>query len=440
MSRPMNESPSQKGAVAFLSALIVLIIMFFFTGLLLYLVPGASSSWPWLLSPILVLGSDSGILIIAIIAFLMLISGALAVLKKVGLLEYVIGRIVGRYHNRSFLLLAVLSFLFMSLGAFIGIFEEVVPLVPLVIMLSRGMGWDDLTGLAITVLACGLGFAAAVANPFTIGIAQELAGLPMFSGAPLRIAVFVSVYLVFMIFIGHYVKKVGKGATASLPQVDHSTVNKKVLLFFVVMMGLMVAFIGLSPFFSTLRDLSLPLIALIFLVTGVGSGLLSGSTIGQVIKYYIKGALEMVPAIALILLAAGIKHLMVMGGLLDLLLVGLQEGIGTFTPWGALLITFAFVMLLNFFIGSGSAKAFILMPILVPTMDYLGLSRQIGILAFQFGDGFSNVLYPTNAVLLIALGLTGISYGKWLRFILPLQVVLILLSIIWLGIAYYIGY
>jgi uncharacterized ion transporter superfamily protein YfcC len=95
---------------------------------------------------------------------------------------------------------------------------------------------------------------------------------------------------------------------------------------------------------------------------------------------------------------------------------------------------------LNFFIGSGSAKAFILMPILVPTMDLLGLGRQLGILAFQFGDGFSNVLYPTNAVLLIALGLSGVSYGKWLKFILPIQVVLFILSIIWLAIAYQLGY
>ena len=102
-------------------------------------------------------------------------------------------------------------------------------------------------------------------------------------------------------------------------------------------------------------------------------------------------------------------------------------------------MAFFVVMLLNFFIGSGSAKAFILMPILVPIMDLLGLGRQLGILAFQFGDGFSNVLYPTNAVLLIALSLSKVSYGKWFRFVLPFQVGLFLLAVLWLAIGVRVG-
>ena len=106
----------------------------------------------------------------------------------------------------------------------------------------------------------------------------------------------------------------------------------------------------------------------------------------------------------------------------------------------ALFIVFAVVMALNFFIGSGSAKAFILMPILMPLMDLLGIGRQLGILAFQFGDGFSNVLYPTNAVLLISLGLVHVSYGKWLKFILPLQGILVLLTLFWLTVGYALGY
>jgi uncharacterized ion transporter superfamily protein YfcC len=97
-------------------------------------------------------------------------------------------------------------------------------------------------------------------------------------------------------------------------------------------------------------------------------------------------------------------------------------------------------MAMNFFIGSGSAKAFILMPILMPLMDYLGIGRQLGILAFQFGDGFSNIMYPTNAVLLIALGLSKMSYGKWLKFILPFQFVLAILSLVGLSVGYWLEY
>ncbi len=128
------------------------------------------------------------------------------------------------------------------------------------------------------------------------------------------------------------------------------------------------------------------------------------------------------------------------GRLLDWILYRASENIGQFAPFTALLAVFLLVLFLNFFIGSGSAKAFILMPIIVPTMDFLGMGRQLGILAFQFGDGFSNVLYPTNAVLLISLGLAGISYAKWFRFIWPLQLGLFALSIFWMWVGYTLGY
>ena len=162
----------QSALKSFMSALIVLVILFFFTGFLLYSIPGANSHWMWVLSPFLVLASDSGAMIIAISLFLLLIGGAIHVLKETGLIETIIRATVKRYQGKSFTLMAVLVCVFMSMGAFIGVFEEVIPLVPMMIILSRRMGWDDLTGLGISVLACGLGFAAAVTNPFTIGVAQ----------------------------------------------------------------------------------------------------------------------------------------------------------------------------------------------------------------------------------------------------------------------------
>jgi uncharacterized ion transporter superfamily protein YfcC len=148
----------------------------------------------------------------------------------------------------------------------------------------------------------------------------------------------------------------------------------------------------------------------------------------------------MSPAIILILLATSIKYVMIEGQILDTILYYVSAAMVDMHPITAIVGAFFLVMLLNFFIGSGSAKAFILMPILMPMMDMLGMGRQLGILAFQFGDGFSNILYPTNAVLLISLGLTQISYGRWLRFILPLQVLLLILSMAWLTVGYYIGY
>lgn len=450
----MRNNPAVK---TFISAAILLVAMLIFTGILTYIIPNGEFdmetmvfteydtrgiSWTqWLFAPILVLFSDSGGLVIAIIVFLLIISGSINVLKETGLVEGVIVSVGRRFSNNEFLLLASMSFLFMALGAFVGVFEEVVPLVPLVILLARKMGWDDLTGLGVSVLACGLGFAAAVTNPFTIGIAQQLAGLPIFSGALLRVFAFLSVYVVLVVFLYARIKR--HPAERIDPEVvvdQEKEVPRKAYAFFLILMGIMAVVVGSTPFIPLLRDLSLPFIGLIFLVAGLGVGRIISGNFKWVFKEFAIGIRDMSPAILLILLATGIKHVMVNGHILDTILYAVSINVGHLSPLVALFAVFFIVTIMDFFIGSGSAKAFILLPILMPIMDLLGLGRQLGILAFQFGDGFSNILFPTNAVLLISLGLSQVSYGKWLRFLLPLQLALFALSLFWLAIGYFVGY
>lgn len=435
----MKLNPAVK---SFISAFVILLVLFIVTGISLYVIPGANSNWAWPLASILVLGSDSGGMIIAITIFLLIIGGAIHILKETGLIEGVISATVLKFKDKSFLLMALLVLLFMSMGAFVGVFEEVVPLVPLMILLSKRMGWDDLTGLGISILACGLGFAAAVSNPFTIGVAQQLADLPMFSGALLRMGVFATVYTVLLAFLWTRSKHI-KGTVLEeddLSDLLKTHVPQNAYVFFVALMVGMAIFITASPFVSFLRDISLPVIALVFLIAGLGVGMMANGSLRWVFKTYLKGAVDMSPAIVLILLATGIKHLMVEGALLEIILEAMAENSTNYGAFTAILIVFVSVLGLNFFIGSGSAKAFILMPVVVPMMDMIGVSRQLGVLAFQFGDGFSNVLYPTNAVLLIALGISGVGYGKWLKFILPIQVILLMLSVAWLWLGYQIGY
>ncbi|MBM7562756.1 AbgT family transporter [Fusibacter tunisiensis] len=435
----MKLNPAVK---SFISAFVILLVLFIVTGISLYVIPGANSNWAWPLASILVLGSDSGGMIIAITIFLLIIGGAIHILKETGLIEGVISATVLKFKDKSFLLMALLVLLFMSMGAFVGVFEEVVPLVPLMILLSKRMGWDDLTGLGISILACGLGFAAAVSNPFTIGVAQQLADLPMFSGALLRMGVFATVYTVLLAFLWTRSKHI-KGTVLEeddLSDLLKTHVPQNAYVFFVALMVGMAIFITASPFVSFLRDISLPVIALVFLIAGLGVGMMANGSLRWVFKTYLKGAVDMSPAIVLILLATGIKHLMVEGALLEIILEAMAENSTNYGAFTSILIVFVSVLGLNFFIGSGSAKAFILMPVVVPMMDMIGVSRQLGVLAFQFGDGFSNVLYPTNAVLLIALGISGVGYGKWLKFILPIQVILLILSVAWLWLGYQIGY
>ena len=451
----MRNNPAIK---TFISAAALLFAMLFLTGLLTYFIPNGEfnletkvfteyetrgiSPVQWIFAPVLVLFSDSGTLVIAIIAFLLIISGAIYVLKETGLVEGVILSISRRFSDNGFVLMAAISFLFMSLGAFVGVFEEVVPLVPMVILLARNMGWDDLTGLGISVLACGLGFAAAVTNPFTIGIAQQLAGLPVFSGALLRVFAFLTTYAVLLVFL--YIRIRRNKGQQNQSQLNENRedrpVPKQAYRFFLSLMAVMLVVVASTPFIAILRDLSLPLIGLIFLIAGLGVGRIASGEFRWVFRQFWNGIKEMSPAILLILLATGIKHVMVNGHILDTILYYVSKNIGTFSPLTAIFLIFLLVTVMDFFIGSGSAKAFILLPILMPIMDLLGVGRQLGILAFQFGDGFSNILFPTNAVLLISLGLSKVGYGTWLKFLLPLQIALFLISFLWLAIGYYIGY
>jgi uncharacterized ion transporter superfamily protein YfcC len=170
--------------------------------------------WRWFTAPVEVLGGSDGLIIIVIIVFLLMVGSAFAALDKSGILKATVARAVRAFGGRKYLLLSIISLLFMLVGAFFGIFEEVVPLVPLMIALSYSLGWDSLTGLGMSILATNMGFSAAVMNPFTIGVAQELAELPLFSGAWFRIPILVVVYAVLVLFLVRHARSVERDPQA----------------------------------------------------------------------------------------------------------------------------------------------------------------------------------------------------------------------------------
>lgn len=443
-------------AKVFLSSTLVLLSMLLVTGLLTYVIPSGTFDHlamrytdhgvrgiplrDWVGAPLLVLTGDTGPQIIAIVLFILIIGGAIRLLQDTGLIEGAILAVVRRFYGNGFVLLCILVLVFMSLGSFGGIFEEVVPLVPLMMLLAKRMGWDELTGLGASMLATGLGFAAAVTNPFTIGVAQELAGLPLFSGASLRVLVFVVVYASLVSFLTLRIRRARDGGEVLPPPTATVAVPASAYWFFTCLMMLMAIVVVAMPLFAFLQAIALPLIAFIFLVAGLGVGLMVKRNGRWVTTTFLAGARDLSPAIVLILLASGIKHVLEQSGILDTILYVVAQRITLVSPLTAVYLVFGLVMGLNFFIGSGSAKAFILMPILMPLMDVLGVGRQLGVLAFQFGDGFSNVLYPTNAVLLISLALAKVSYARWFAFVLPLQIVLTLVSLAFLAFGLHIGY
>ncbi|QVK18178.1 YfcC family protein [Mycoplasmatota bacterium] len=392
----------------------------------------------WFTAPFEVLGTSDGLIIIVIIVFLLIVGGALSILNKANVLSSIINIIINKYAKNKYFLLRVIILLFMSLGAFVGIFEEVIPLVPLIISLAIALGFDVMVGLGISLMAAGFGFTAGVSNPFTILVAQELADLPLFSGAFYRIIIFLITYVVVSQLIIMYARKVEK----PIEKIENAEVNinKRTLYFFTVSISLMFVVVITSPFIPMLSDYNLPIIGFLFLLIGIGSGLTSTLGIKKTFNAFINGALMMLPGAVLILLANGVKHIIVTGKIMDTILYEISERIIHLSPFNAILMIYLVVFILNFFIGSGSAKAFLVMPLIVPIMDMMKISRQMSVLAFQFGDGFSNILYPTNAVLLIGIGLANVSYVKWFKWVLKYQIVMLIISIIFLWIGLKVGY
>lgn len=406
--------------------------------------------WRWFTAPIEVLGAPGNLTVIVIIIFILFIGGAFSVLEQSGIVRAAIRRIVQRFGHRKYTLLLVVSFFFMALGAFFGIFEEVVPLVPVMIALSCSLGWDILVGLGMSILATNLGFSAAVTNPFTIGVAQGLAGLPLFSGWWLRVPIFVVIYALFAAFLTAYARRVERDpAHAQMPRKEHPALQElgqepphvgRALAWFGGATLLILAVLFIGPFIPALSDYTLPLVGVLFLMAGVGAGLLSGAggrTVGRALLDGWKGIAASIP---LILMAASIRHIVVQGGILDTILHMASQPFQGASPFVSVLAMLGLTLALEFFVPSGSAKAFLMMPVLIPLGELLGITRQTVVLAYCFGDGFSNLMYPTNPVLLISLGLASTGYPRWFRWSLPLWLWVFLAAILFLGIAVLIGY
>jgi uncharacterized ion transporter superfamily protein YfcC len=413
--------------------------------------------WRWFVAPIEVLGSSSGLTVIVIIIVLFFAGGAFAVLDKTGTIRAFIGRVVSRFRARKYILLMAVCLAFMFLGATLGTFEEVVLLVPVMIALSYSLGWDALVGLGMSILATNTGFSAAITNPYTIGVAQQLAGLPLFSGAWLRVIIFVAIYAVFTIFIVTYARRIDRDPKASLlfdideverekfKSMDTSFADvdprkNRAMLFFGIFILLIFAAMLVGPFVPVISDFSLPIVGILFLIGGLGAGFLSGAGVKKVWRGLVEGLGGLAPSIPLILMAASIRYIIDSGSVTDTILHAAAAPFSQLGTFSGVLVVYGLALGIEFFVASGSAKAFLMMPIILPLADLIGVTRQSAVLAYCFGDGFSNLAYPTNPVLLICLGLTIVSYPKWLRWTGKLWFWTLLVTIVFLGIAVAIHY
>jgi len=484
-SAPLPQSAVKIGKNAFfVSAGIILILMVFSGVLTLVLQPGAYDRieqdgrtlvvngsyrpvsapdypiWRWFTAPVEILFAPSNAALITIILFIVCVGGSIAILERAGVMEELIRILVARFSRRKYLLIALMIFFFMAISSFIGVYEGMIPMIIFIVPLAISLGWDSLTGLGISLLPLAFGFASAVTNPFTVAVAQRIADLPLFSGSWLRLLFFVAVYALVTAFVVRHARRVEahpelsptfredeplrlkmkdqQSATKEKPSPEAALLSRlraRALLWFAGCVGLAMAVVFATARSPVLSDLAFPVMALLFLVGGVGGGLIARMTAADIGSAFAAGALNLAPGIVLILMAYSVKHIIVSGRIMDTILDGASRLISGSSPLHAAFLVYATTLGMEFFIASASAKAFLMMPLLSPLADLVGITRQTAVLAFDFGDGFSNMIFPTNALLLMALSFTVVSYPRWMAWTWKLQLAILALTSAFLAFA-----
>jgi uncharacterized ion transporter superfamily protein YfcC len=425
--------------------------------------PGARPdypAWRWLTAPVEVLWSPGNVQVITIIVLLVLIGGSFTVLDKGGILKVALSMIVARFKRNKYLLMAAIILFFMLASSVLGIYEEAAPLVVFIVPLALYLGWDSLTGLGMSLLALGFGFAAATMDPFMVTIAQSLAGLPLYSGLWLRAIFFVTMFALVFIFVRRHARKVERDPAGSLvyqedlrlrSSIDvrgavasEEDASKPRMRAGVRWLGLWflaaILFILAATRIKAISPYAFPIMGLFFAIACNGAALVAGEKGRTLGTCFLKGMGSIVPAIVMILMAMSVKLIITKGGILDTILFAAASRIGGVGPYAAVAFVYLITLVFEFFIPSASAKAFLIIPILAPLADLVGLTRQTVVFAFDNGDGFANILYPTNPFLMICLGLTVVSYPKWFRWTLPLQAMTVVICLVFMAFAVAIRY
>ena len=377
---------------------------------------------------------ETGMTGVLIIAFIVLMGGTFLLLDRAGVLKYLVAAIIRKFKDRKYLLLAIIVFFFMALASTAGILEESVTLVPIAVAVSLALGWDSLMGLGMSLIAVAWGFTAATFNPFNVMTVQKIAGdVEIFSGLWLRLIVFALVYAVLMLFLVLYAKKIEKNPEKSLAyETDHAlrekyrvsdveeilsdAACKKGARAFACCLGCAFVCIILDFILGMSGTLSMGGIALFFVLGGILAALFVGMRGKQLLSGFAEGIRSIAPALPLIIIVIAIAYILNTGKIMHTILFHIYQLMQNLSPFTSILLVFAFIALLEFFIGSGTAKAFLVMPLVLPLAHLSGISSNTVALTFAMADGFTNLLYPTSGIMIIAIGLIGVSYGKWLRF------------------------
>ena len=349
-----------------------------------------------------------------IIIFILIVGGSFWLLNSTGAISVGIGRFirsVGRYHK---VVLVAITLLFSLAGAIFGMSEETIPFVGIVVPLVVSMGYDAFLGMLIVYVAANVGFSSAFLNPFTVGIAQEMAELPLFSGMEYRLFCWAILTLLLILFVLFYAKSVYKAPQAAAEQQTFaapqpmSAAQKIILIILFATIVLLV--VGVTLWGWYMAEISG-----LFLAMGIVSGIVAGYDSGRISSEMIAGAKDILSSALVVGLASGIIVILQEGRIIDSILNSLQAALNNAGGEWSLSAMYGIQALINTIIPSATAKAAITIPIMAPFSDMVGVSRQAMVLAFQFGDGFTNMITPTSGVLIASLSMARISYSDWVR-------------------------
>jgi uncharacterized ion transporter superfamily protein YfcC len=399
-----------------------------------------------------------------IIFFVFIIGGAFAVLRATGAVDAALAALLRRLGDRPFWLVAGGVLVFALGSSTIGMAEEYLPFVPVLIALALALGYDAVTAVGIMTVGYAVGYGVALINPFTVLIAQDVAGLQPASGLWFRLALMAVFLPIGIHHVWSYAKKVGRDPSLSLladvpPEpgtpdaVDRGNAEKAVpdpdpseadqtrmtathrWSLLAVVAALVVLIYGLSKWHWYLVEMGALFVALAIVLA-----LIARMSPDRTAVEFGKGAAELTTTALMIGVARSIQVVLDDGGIVDTIVHGisvpLQELPGALSAVGMFFVQ----SLANLFIPSGSGQAYVTMPIMAPLADLVDVSRQVAVLAYQFGDGFTNILVPTNAVLVGILAMAGVPFDRWVRFVLPFMIKVWVVGSIALAVAVLIGY
>lgn len=372
-----------------------------------------------------------------VIFFVFIVGGVLSIVRATGAIDSLISNLIDRFGDKPKMLIFMVVFCFSAISSAIGTAGEYIPFVLILVGLCKAMRLDAMTAVAMVVTGYGIGYGVSAFNPFTVMLAQSIAEVPLFSGLELRLALFFPFVVIGFHHVWRYARQVidnpGSSLTAHLPcpltdsnTAHYSSLNlhHKAILF-----GLVVT-ISMAVWGISQRGWYLNELGALFLIWGLFSAVIGKLTPDQASHYFIEGVKDLATTAILVGIARGIALIMEDGQILHTLIYVMASPLSDVSAEVAAAAMFLMQSLLNLFIPSGSGQAYVTIPLLAPVGDLIGVNRQIVILAYQFGDGFSNMIIPTNAVLMGIIGIAGIPYHLWFRFCFPLFLKLTLFSVL----------